>query len=175
MDGYTKPTHSVFIIIRVRVHAPYCTRILHQHSLFLMERRPSRRGPLPWKHSTHCLRTHTRRTLFAHTPVGRRTRAAVVVAPSLERGGIIALDRRNHVRYHRSLRASRQDRRRHHRQGRQRQVHDDLAPARQQVRERARATGRERNPKKRRARIARPVVKKGSSRGARGRRDARDE
>ena len=39
----------------------------------------------------------------------------------------------------------------------------------------ARATGRERNPKKRRARIARPVVKKGSSRGARGRRDARDE
>jgi len=41
---------------------------------------------------------------------------------------------RNDVRHYPSLRASRQDRRRLHRQGVQRQVHDGLAPARQQVR-----------------------------------------
>merc|ERR1712205_9263 len=46
--------------------------------------------------------------------------------------GIIARLSRDHVCHHPSLRASREDRRRHHRQGRQRQVHDDLAPARQQ-------------------------------------------
>ena len=50
---------------------------------------------------------------------------------------------RKDVRYHRSLRASRQDRRRHHRQGLQRQVHDDLAPARQQVRRDERARERD--------------------------------
>jgi len=40
----------------------------------------------------------------------------------------------NHVCHHPSLRASRQDRRRVHRQGHQRQVHDGLEAARQQVR-----------------------------------------
>ena len=40
----------------------------------------------------------------------------------------------NHVCHHPSLRARRQDRRRVHRQGHQRQVHDGLEAARQQVR-----------------------------------------
>jgi hypothetical protein len=47
---------------------------------------------------------------------------------------IIARTDKHDVRYHPTNRASRQDRRRLHRQGRQRQVHDGLAPARQQVR-----------------------------------------
>ena len=50
---------------------------------------------------------------------------------------IIARTDRNDVRY-RPTSPSRQDRRRLHRQGRQRQVHDGLAPARQQVRPRSR-------------------------------------
>ena len=68
---------------------------------------------------------------------------------------------RNHVRHHSSFRASREDRRRHHRQGRQRQVHDDLAPARQQVRERARSIEPARIFRERisphRANVARPL------------------
>ena len=68
---------------------------------------------------------------------------------------------RNHVRHHSSFRASREDRRRHHRQGRQRQVHDDLAPARQQVRERARSIEPSRIFRERiaphRANVARPL------------------
>ena len=55
-------------------------------------------------------------------------RACPVVYP------IIARTDKHDVRYHPTNRASRQDRRRLHRQGRQRQVHDGLAPARQQVR-----------------------------------------
>ena len=52
---------------------------------------------------------------------------------SAELAPIIARTDRNDVRY-RPTSSSRQDRRRLHRQGRQRQVHDGLAPARQQVR-----------------------------------------
>ena len=67
----------------------------------------------------------------------------------------------DHVRHHPSFRASREDRRRHHRQGRQRQVHDDLAPARQQVRERARSIEPSRIFRERiaphRANVARPL------------------
>ena len=62
------------------------------------------------------------------------------------RGVITRTLRHRNVRHHPSLRASRQDRRRLHRQGHQRQVHDGLEAARQQVRIRIRRdTRRERD------------------------------
>jgi len=80
-------------------------------------------------------------------PADRHSRACPRLAP------IIARTDHKDVRY-RPTSSSRQDRRRLHRQGRQRQVHDGLAPARQQVRTRATRDFSSRGPSNQRVAIS---------------------